>query len=401
MATNSGISSIGMALAGKSTCVDIPQPRDMGFSPDQKSFTATMARPLAAGQHLLPTPPNSISPGLSPHGFKGRVKAPDSPPSALPHVDSDIDLQDAVDHANSQDQPQHAALVSANLSQLAELDSAGAITPGMLAKHHLPDILLNHGPLAIRHVMGYLTTSVPGFSGIPPAKARRLVVGALEGRGSGGEGGGLRGDVVFEKVGWGRWDARMRGQPPRERPNGQSSPPPPSYPQAGLAIPGHGQWSNKSRNGQYGRSMGNDSAVFSHSEMEFGDYADEADKMSLDGEDHHGYGSSSEAPDDLMMEDIGEGDVTDEEDWAQIGAAALRARSVPKGGAPGGGFLPHSMHSLPRNHHRASRPPIATLTQSVPVVPRIQDLKFSFPNGVAGDSQEQAAVEALMRLGSM
>ena len=66
----------------------------------------------------------------------------------------------------------------------------------MLAKYHLPDIMLSHGPLAIRHIMGYLTTSVPGFAGIPPAKARRLVVGALEGRG--GEGGGVDGDVEFE-----------------------------------------------------------------------------------------------------------------------------------------------------------------------------------------------------------
>src|SRR6202012_4576612 len=33
-----------------------------------------------------------------------------------------------------------------------------------------------------------------------------------ESRGGGGE----KGDVLFEKVGWGRWDARVRGQPPRD-----------------------------------------------------------------------------------------------------------------------------------------------------------------------------------------
>lgn len=398
MATNAGISSIGMALAGK-----MP-PTDVSASAPQNSFTATMGR-----QRLLPTPPNSLSPGLPPHAFKGRTgaKGPDSPTSAaaLRHVDSDIDLQDAVDHAYSQDQSQHTPLDSRSLSQLAEMDSTGAITPAMLAKYHLPEILLNHGPLAIRHVMGYLTTSVPGFAGIPPAKARRLVVGALEGRGSGGEGGGTKGDVIFEKVGWGRWDARVRGQPPRDRSNTQSSSAsPPSYSQSGLAIPGNGAWSKQGRGNQqqYGRSMGNDSAVFSHSEMEFGDYADDVDNMSLDGEDRDGYGgSSSEAPDELMMEDVGEGDVTDEEDWAQIGAAALRARSIPKNGA-GGGFLPHSMQALSRSSHRAGRAPtMPRMGQSVPMAPRVQNMRFPFPNGVAGNAQEQAAAEALMKLGSM
>jgi hypothetical protein len=36
-----------------------------------------------------------------------------------------------------------------NVGGFAGLDAAGAITPGLLAKHHLPDILLAHGPLAI------------------------------------------------------------------------------------------------------------------------------------------------------------------------------------------------------------------------------------------------------------
>src|SRR5256885_5159508 len=48
---------------------------------------------------------------------------------------------------------------------------------------------------------------------------------ALEGKGSGGEGAGRDGDVQFEKVGWGRWDARIRGQPPRDRQPTNISPP--------------------------------------------------------------------------------------------------------------------------------------------------------------------------------
>jgi hypothetical protein len=43
---------------------------------------------------------------------------------------------------------------------------AVAVAPDMLTKHHLPDILLLHEPLAIRYVIGYLATTVPGFTRI-------------------------------------------------------------------------------------------------------------------------------------------------------------------------------------------------------------------------------------------
>lgn len=409
MATTNNSSSIALAFAGKTASVDIPKPRDGGFPAGRDSFAAVVARSLPSKQQpMLPTPPNSISPSLPPQAFKRPVNNPDSPPSAPTHVDSDIDLQDAVDHANSQDQPQHHALNSEALDGLADLDSAGAITPGLLAKHHLPDILLAHGPLAIRHVMGYLTTTVPGFSRMPPAKARRLVVGALEGRGSGGEGGGIHGNVEFEKVGWGRWDARIKGQPPRQGVN--PSPPasvPSSYYQGGLQIRNNEAWPSNRTDLQSGTSMAGDSAVFSHSEMDYGDRGDvtmleyEADKMSLDGEDDNAYCSSSEAPDDPALdEDLGDGDVTDEEDWAQIGAAALRARSFPNASGGGRTYNTATVQSKRRNH-RGGGPVSSTLAKSMPATNPVHNIGFSFPDGVGGDLQERAAVEALLRLGSM
>lgn len=272
----------------------------------------------------------------------------------------------------------------------------------MLAKYHLPDILLDHGPLAIRHVMSYLTTSVPGFSGIPPAKARRLVVGALEGRG--GEGGGPDGDVEFEKVGWGRWDAKRRGQLPKNRGSNVISPPtsaPSSY-SAQLLHPSNTPWSADG-SGQYGTSMGDDSAVFSHSEVEYGEQVDvtmhEADKMSLDLEDQ-GY-CSSEAPEDAGLDDdLGDGDVTDEEDWEQIGAAALRARSLQNasGGGPFNNY--HLAAAQPKRHHRGGPSSPSALDPSPGGIP-IQHNGFpSLPNGVS-DMNERAAVEALLSLGSM
>lgn len=299
----------------------------------------------------------------------------------MPQLDSDLDLQDADAHADSQNQPQ---------STTHELDSAGAITPAMLARHHLPEILLQQGPLAIRHVMGYLTTSVPGFSGIPPAKARRLVVAALEGRGNGGEAGGVDGNVIFEKVGWGRWDARRRGEPAHGCSFHASSPPSSlagSFQQRGLQIEGRSAWAEG--RDPYGVSM-RDSTAFSYTE-DYGGHEDldmlehEADKMSLDG-DGGEYCSSSEAPDDLQDDEWDEGDVTDEEDWAQIGADALRARSLNAGG----GFVCSSNVAA-----RAQPLPSGLFGDAGPTPSVGKAAPRNF------DTQERAAVEALLRLGSM
>ncbi|MCJ1440032.1 MAG: DNA-binding proteins Bright/BRCAA1/RBP1 and proteins containing BRIGHT domain [Stictis urceolatum] len=320
MATNNktSTSSIAMALAGKTASVDIPKPYIGSI------VTAAKSAPGKPGAGLL-TPPNSISPSLPPqHLFKEREhSAPPTPPGQ--GAESDIDLQDAVEHAAAQDRPQHR-----DPKIRGSADVAGAVTPTILATHHLPDVLLLHGPLAIRHIMGHLTNTVPGFSRIAPAKARRLVVGALEGRGgtNGEAAGGLDGDVLFEKVGWGRWDARKRGQPLIARrqaspitarhPHGASFRSPSPYASRTLRIP------HRPATGV--RKVSSNSLAFSHQSQEtkrFG-VETEADKMSLDGisgEDNSM--TSSEADEDLS-------DVTDEEDWAGVGAAALRSGSFPK-----------------------------------------------------------------------
>ncbi|KAH7023720.1 putative Sin3 binding protein-domain-containing protein [Ilyonectria destructans] len=322
-----------------------------------RSVPATVTR-----SQPLPTPPNSISPALPPHGLKAQLQK-----ARLEPIDSDLDLHEPADNGRS---------VSPAL-----VEASGAITSSLLSKYHLPEILLNHGPLAIRHIMGYLTTSVPGFSGISPAKARRLVVGALEGRG--GEGGGLERDVEFEKVGWGRWDARQRGQPARHR----QGTPPSSY---GTGIP-----INKMRGQDRLRaaaSSGAGSAHFSHDEHDISMMENEADKMSMDGS---ASASCSEAPDDdVVMNDDPE-DVTDDEDWATMGAAALRAESYPnmaaaqtdRGFVPSSVYAPGGLRSFSASSGMA-RPPQPT------------NIDFSALAGTS-DAQEREAVEALLRLGSV
>ncbi|KAL8895974.1 MAG: hypothetical protein Q9207_007932 [Kuettlingeria erythrocarpa] len=398
-------SSIALALAGKTNSVNIPKPCESAFWAGKESFATVAARPKSAGNHHggLPTPPNSISPSLPPHGYKGRaVAAPLTPPAAAT-FDSDLDLQDAVDHAKAQDKPQGAFSMTHKQARLADLDAAGAITPGMLAKHHLPGILLEHGPLAIRHVMGFLTTSVPGFAGIPPAKARRLVVGALESRGEEGPLEGLDRDVIFEKVGWGRWDARMKGQLPRDRRVEHHS--------NGLQIPRN---SIRHENGRGG--MGPASIGFSQdSEVEY-DNPDvdmlehEADKMSLDGAGSCSSDPSNDVP--PRLEDLEE--ATDEEDWASIGAAALRQASFPLTG--GSRIFNNSLYPRRPDPKSRGRGVKSKMARSVPITSYTTHLQQDAQLGgqhhhkhtntpLAGpevdiDSNDREAVEALLRLGT-
>ncbi|KAI9852660.1 MAG: DNA-binding proteins Bright/BRCAA1/RBP1 and proteins containing BRIGHT domain [Thelocarpon superellum] len=409
------------ALTGKTASVDIPKPRGGHAFVGRDSFAAVAARslPIKNPTHTLPTPPNSISPSLPPRAFKsaGAVLANDASPPG--QVDSDIDLHDAVDaEPTSAIAPQHGFAVTTPDAEPAATDAAGAITPGLLAKHHLPDILLAHGPLAIRHVMGYLTTSVPGFSRIPPAKARRLVVGALEGRGSGGEGAGVDENVEFEKVGWGRWDARIKGQPPREGQEnrqgallGDTVSPPPSMPSSYSAVSGSGlpmttltRWPDRGSNTRPGTSWAGDSAVFSHDEDMDPAYPEdvtmlehEADKMSLDGE---GSCSSSDAPDGGLGADEELGDVTDDEDWAKIGAAALRQGSLSASTTlrRPNIYTQAPMRALPPHSTSPSMLRGGLYNIQEGLIPSTS----SSSGGVIGsDSQEREAIEALVRLSSV
>jgi hypothetical protein len=366
--------------------------RDIPMHFGRDSFAAVAARSVPTTKaHPLPTPPNSISPSLAPHGLKSYTARPTAAHAALEHVDSDLDLQDGHDGSgNDGEAVQERDMGSPGL------EMTGNITPALLAKCHLPEILLSHGPLAIRHITGYLTASVPGFSGIPPAKARRLVVGALEGRGSGGEGGGVKGDVKFEKVGWGRWDAKLTGNSSGKGRNAQSPPPsvPSSY-SAGMPITNPTGFSfDRTRLNGPASSWAGDSTV-SRDDIDIMMLENEADKMSLDGDASC---SSSEAPpDDDIMGDDPE-DMTDDEDWAAVGAAALRAASYSASG-PNRNFLSSRVYSGGSHTGGGSS---LLLAKSVPLQMAPPHANFDFSSlGMASDSQERDAVEALLQLGSV
>jgi hypothetical protein len=365
--------------------------RDIPKTTGRDSFAAVAARsvPMTKVQPL-PTPPNSISPNLLPHGKPYGTRS--AVAQTLEQVDSDLDLHEDGQTGSDKDTfPEKTSEAGS-----PGFDTVGTITPTLLARHHLPEILLAHGPLAIRHIMGYLTTSVPGFSGIPPAKARRLVVGALEGRGSGGEGGGLKGDVRFEKVGWGRWDARLKGNARNSRSRQRSPSPAAPFFSTAMPITRNRSWKDdRGRLNVPGSSWTGDSAVFSHDdEMDLTMLENEADKMSLD--EDHSCSSSEAAPEDEVMDEDDPDDITDDEDWAAVGAAALRAASYSASG-PRGNFL------SPNNaggSYSGGGPSLNLMAKSVPLRPSQPNIDFA-AWGMTSDSQEREAIEALLRLGSV
>ncbi|KAI9716373.1 MAG: DNA-binding proteins Bright/BRCAA1/RBP1 and proteins containing BRIGHT domain [Chrysothrix sp. TS-e1954] len=400
-------SSISKAFSNDAESINIPKPGSVQTD-WSKGAAFTGHAPDLTRHSGLPTPPNSISPNFPAHGLSARVvkEGLASPPS---QVDSDIDLQDAMDHAHSQDRG--AAVAT---QEDGNLDEYGNITPLILAKHHLPGIVLDKGPIAIRHVMNHLSTTLPGFADIPPAKARRIVVSALESR----NGGGALGDVQFEKVGWGRWHARIgarRGSatmhPIQEASDAlETNRSSIQQPSAAVEIPGAGRHAQKSRRLSHGSWTGEST---SSTRSEQGDRHDvammEHDVDGMDIDDDHTATLYRPSMRKISEERPFYSD-TDEEDWSSIGAAALRANSYSSGGSLPRGYIskgrsrtrsPFSttFNSLPAHKHR-------TVLQNNNTARRTsQQRKSNFTaldfNGIEADSQEREAIEALMKMGSM
>jgi hypothetical protein len=388
------ISSLAAALA---------QADSRSKSQDAGHPAPSQSLPTPRQRGGLPTPPNSLSPTLPPH--KGR---------AFSAVESDLELHDA------EDEPQQLSKAA-----LSGIQDAEQITPNLLAKHYLPDILLKNGPLAIRFVLAELTQNVPGFGRIPPAKARRLCVAALEAR----SGGGLEGETVFEKIGWGRWSARHRDDPPHAEASsssGDHSSPPPNLSSAPYGTRTATGTKIKS-NSRYIHSP-----LLSPNEDMDVVPEEEADKMSLDGEELskpvRKYITVIEPPEDDEM--------TDEEDWASIGPEALRAGSYEPSNASHRGsrrgshvsslgrpILKSGSISSPYLRPQARKPslPVPTIdfarsmSYSGGIIPfqRVYSSSLSSSlrkQGVqepaprqrdCGSPEEREAVEALLRLGSM
>ncbi|KAI5306478.1 hypothetical protein KEM56_000709 [Ascosphaera pollenicola] len=279
-------------------------------------------------------------------------------PTSQRDIDSDLDLQEAVDHAHAQNQPlYHNRQQHQHLHHQQQLLSE--ITPESLAAYHIPEILLNEGPLAIRHIIARLNQKIPGFSRIPAARARRVVAAALE------EGALEKNrqnqfkESMFKKAGSGHWDASSaaaaaaasRGSAVDRTQMNIVSPGSSSSSFASSMLTEHPQGRHV-RSSSMTTMAESATTAFSYSETpEVSGLKDrcnamshEADKMSfgygyddisMDDDDDDDdrcdrgsvVGNNDDDDDDLDMDWNEADDMTDEEDWAQIGADALRARS--------------------------------------------------------------------------
>ena len=379
-----------MALANATDRINIPKPIDAARDADNVGNDKSATN--------LPTPPNSLSPDLHAHGDHAGMQAP--PPINIERAngqrDGDVEameMEDVVDIPETTCQP-------LSRGALSGLDASNTITPAMLAKHHLPGIMLGNGPRPIRYVMGELTQQVPGFSRILPAKARRLVVAALESR----AGGGVDGNVAFCKTGWGRWDAHLKGSSKDSGVgsfnDGHMSPPRSerSYVMSNGDSGVHMLGPKKPAGYRDQHSGGSWTASSLREEDELDMDMDvpehEADKMSLDG--------NSMDDDSSSMNDD-----TDDDDWAAVGAAALRKASLPPPGAPR-----HDYHATSYKgrqlSRRTSRTPSAAFSRRPPLHSTSLPQRTAFgswgmppldPSNATPEERDAAA--ALMSMGSM
>ncbi|CCH62395.1 hypothetical protein TBLA_0H01070 [Henningerozyma blattae CBS 6284] len=84
---------------------------------------------------------------------------------------------------------------------LATTTPEALIAAQMVTPQRITNLLIDKGPLAIRHITQALAIDIPHFKELSSSKQRRLIMSALES-------GDVENFVIFKKIGWGNWSAR-------------------------------------------------------------------------------------------------------------------------------------------------------------------------------------------------
>lgn len=297
-----GTSATGQKVSGITAGLQA-LPRGTNPQPGGYSLCTRCEQPVHAIAQILTPPEGPVG-----------ILAPDQTTKLCSRCASKMEVNLAAEarHAATQKQP----CLGLSRAGLAALQTAEPITASYLARYHLPRILEPHLSMPIRDIMNQLVLTVPGFSAIENNKARRLTVAALEHR----DGGGINGEVKFEKIGWGRWRIGRPGQTgaqaqpvPISSQNTHSytgPTPPTSLESNGNSMPVH------SRLGHSG---------FAHA----GSYALSFRDTFAGSSPHPQSDSECDSDADTDMDDadamsIDEGDQTDEEDWSNLGPEVRR-----------------------------------------------------------------------------
>ena len=390
------VSSISQAFANTAGAVDIPKPRAVVLSNKDmaaRAASGNVSGPVPVHGSGLPTPPNSISPNISAVGMmkRGGPEGHGTPP---PHVESDIDLQDAIEHANSQGRVH----LGTSGTDSCYSDDQEVITSDHLLRHHLAEVVLQSGPIAIKHLMNSMNRLVPGFHEVPPSKARRIIVAALESQ----QAGNADGDVEFEKVGWGRWSAKRRIPGVRGASGkhyirgGQLSPPDTASlisSNSGISIPRGNRPPPKPRR-ESDASWAPEPRPVPEDKMDIDLVEEEVRRLSLEYDEDEP--PERRAPGKTGHEEWMDPESdTDVEDWSTMGAAALKGDcSASFAGNKSNHFRPHRRRA--RHMGRSQQQKHNTLEYHG----ERQDLLHLDFTGVDADSQEREAIEALMHMSS-
>lgn len=86
-------------------------------------------------------------------------------------------------------------------TQLSTSSPAGIAVASKVTPERLAHLLLETGPLAIRHITSNLAKQIQGFEKLSLSKQRRLIMSSLD-QGFEEE------SIIFEKIGWGQWSAK-------------------------------------------------------------------------------------------------------------------------------------------------------------------------------------------------
>ena len=196
MFASSNISNISSTTTSRGTTPQIHNLLNLTSSDStaERNNLSSMSLPLSS---------NSYSASLSPpHNDTNTVNSLSPPPQA----EAD-DAFAAAAAAKAKQKRKPARKLSSNEEKILLSTSSpeGIAAASQITPNRIANILLKEGPLPIRHLTGYLIQQVPAFGNLSLSKQRRLIMAALE-----------PGDIitgcVFEKIGWGQWEAKIMGK---------------------------------------------------------------------------------------------------------------------------------------------------------------------------------------------
>lgn len=155
----------------------------------------------------LPLSSNTFS--SSPSPIQNNLSAVTSNTSSV-KLENDIAPKQQQQQSQQQAQlpkkkPRRKSSVNEEKILLSTSSPEGIAAASEITPHRIAGILTKQGPLPIRHLTGHLVNQVPAFGNLSLSKQRRLIMAALES-------GDLITGCIFEKIGWGQWEAKVVGK---------------------------------------------------------------------------------------------------------------------------------------------------------------------------------------------